>query len=99
MAGKPAVEVAREWFSRAEEGDAEGMGSLLSDDAVFYHSFVRGQRFRGREEIERYFAESGLEAIGYAYRAVGDEYAVVTLSLRRSLSGGRDRGLEDMTLA
>ena len=64
MAGKPAVQLAKEWVSQAEERDARGMGELLSDDAVFYHSFMRGQRFKGREEIERYFADSGFEAVG-----------------------------------
>ena len=96
MARKPAVQLARQWFAHAEEGDARGMGELLSEDAVFYPSFIRGQRFHGREEIERYFADSGFAAIGYAYTPVDDDYVVVTLSLRRSLG---ERGLSDMTLA
>jgi ketosteroid isomerase-like protein len=96
MARKPAVELAREWFSHAERGDAQGMGSVLSDDAVFHLSFVKGQRFTGREAIERYFAASGFDAVAYAYTAVDDEYAVVTLSLRRTLER---RGLADTTLA
>jgi ketosteroid isomerase-like protein len=95
MAGKPAVQLAKEWVSHAEERDARGMGELLSDDAVFYHSFMRGQRFKGREEIERYFADSGFEAVGYTYTAVDDDYAVVTLSVRRKLA----RGMADATLA
>jgi LPS sulfotransferase NodH len=95
MAGKPAVELAKEWVAQAEEQDAKGMGELLSDDAVFYHSFLRGQRFTGREQIERYFDESGFEAAGYAYTAIDDEYAVVTLSVRRKLR----RGMADATLA
>lgn len=95
MAGKPAVELAKEWVAHAEEQDAQGMGELLSDDAVFYHSFLRGQRFTGREQIERYFDESGFEAEGYAYTAIDEEYAVVTLSVRRKLR----RGMSDATLA
>lgn len=95
MAGKPAVELAREWVAHAEEKDARKMGELLSDDAVFYHSFLRGQRFTGREQIERYFKESGYEATGYAYTAIDHEYAVVTLSVRRKLK----RGMADTTLA
>jgi ketosteroid isomerase-like protein len=97
MAGKPAVELAREWFAHAEEGDAEGMGSLLSADAVFYQSFLRGHRFEGREDIEHYFASTGFEAVAYDYTAIDDEYVVVTLSLRRTINGRR--GLADTTLA
>jgi ketosteroid isomerase-like protein len=96
MARKPAVEVAKEWFERAEDGDAEGMAELLSKDALFHASQLRGRRFRGREEIERYLAETGFEATGYNYTAVDDEYAVVTLALRRHLPNG---GLADSTLA
>jgi hypothetical protein len=96
MARKPAVEIAREWFDHAEDGNSEGMAQMLSDDAVFFAEEIRGRRFHGREEIERYLEESGFEATGYSYSAVDDEYAVVTLSLRRHLSGG---GLADSTLA
>jgi len=96
MARKPAVELAKEWFEHAEQGDAEGMASLLADDAVFYASQIRGRRFRGRSEIESYLGESGFEATGYSYTAVDDEHAVVTVSLRRHLPG---RGLADSTLA
>ena len=97
MARKPAVELAKEWFDHAEEGDAEGLGSLLSDDAVFYQSFLRNQRFRGRDDIERYLATSGFEATAYEYTAVGDDYAVVTMSVRRSISDYG--GFADSTLA
>ena len=97
MAGKPAVQLAKEWFEFAEEGDAEGLGSLLSDDAVFYQSFLRNQRFHGREDIERYLAASGFEATAYEYTAVGTEYAVVTMSLRRSIN--EFGGFADSTLA
>lgn len=96
MAGKPAVELAKEWVAHAENGDAEGMASLLAHDALFYGDALRGRRFRGRDEIESYLAESGFEASGYSYRAVDDDYAVVTLSLRRRLPAG---GLADSTLA
>jgi hypothetical protein len=72
------------------------MAELLSDDALFFASKIRGRRFRGREEIERYLAETGFEATGYNYTAVDDEYAVVTLALRRHLPNG---GLADSTLA
>jgi hypothetical protein len=96
MARKLAVDVAKEWFERAEEADAEGMAELLSDDALFFASKIRGRRFRGREEIERYLAETGFEATGYNYTAVDDEYAVVTLALRHRLPSG---GLADSTLA
>jgi hypothetical protein len=97
MAGKPAVQLAKEWFSHAEDGDAQGMGRLLSEDAIFYQSFLRNQRFRGRDDIERYFAASGFEATAYEYTAVDDEYAVVTLSLRRRINGSG--GFADSTLA
>jgi ketosteroid isomerase-like protein len=96
MARKPAVEIAKEWFDHAEDGNSEGMAQMLSDDAVFFAEEIRGRRFHGREEIERYLEESGFEATGYSYSAVDDEYAVVTLSLRRHLAGG---GLADSTLA
>ena len=96
MARKPAVELAKEWFERAEEGDAEGMAELLADDALFFADHIRGRRFKGREEIESYLAETGFEATGYTYTAVDDAYAVVTLSLRRHLKHG---GLADSTLA
>lgn len=96
MARKPAVELAREWFDHAEDGNSEGMAELLADDAVFYAAQIRGRRFRGRDAIEEYLRESGFEATGYSYTAVDDEYAVVTLSLRRHLPG---RGLADSTLA
>lgn len=96
MARKPAVQLAKEWFERAEEADAEGMAELLADDALFYASQIRGRRFKGREEIERYLAETGFEATGYSYTAVDAEYAVVTVSLRRHIRG---RGLADTTLA
>jgi len=96
MARKPAVELAKEWFAAAEEGDAEGMAELLADDAVFYAEQIRGQRFRGREEIESYLGSTGFEASGYNYTPVDDEYAVVTVSLRRHLASG---GLADSTLA
>jgi hypothetical protein len=96
MARKPAVDIAKEWFEHAEHGDAEGMAELLADDALFFADAIRGRRFHGREEIERYLSETGFEASGYTYTAVDDDYAVVTMSLRRHLSGG---GLADSTLA
>lgn len=96
MARRAAVDVAKEWLAHAEDGDAEGMASLLADDALFYASQIRGRRFRGREEIERFLCESGFEATGYSFTPVDDGYAVVTLSLRRHLVGG---GLADSTLA
>src|SRR5689334_11840134 len=96
MARKPAVELAKEWFARAEEGDSEGMADLLSDDALFFADQIRGRRFQGRKEIEQYLADTGFEASGYTYTAVDDDYAVVTLSLRRHLPTG---GLADSTLA
>jgi ketosteroid isomerase-like protein len=96
MARKPAVELAKEWFDAAETGDAGGMAELLADDAVFYASRLRGRRFEGREEIERFLSDTGFEASGYTYTAVDGDYAVVTLSLRRHLAGG---GLADSTLA
>jgi hypothetical protein len=96
MARKPAIDLAKEWFEHAEEGDAEGMASLLADDALFYASSVRGRRFRGRDEIEAYLDDSGFEATGYSYTSVDEQYAVVTVSLRRHLPG---RGLADSTLA
>jgi ketosteroid isomerase-like protein len=96
MARKPAVELAKEWLDRADDGDAAGMAELLADDALFYADQIRGRRFRGREEIERYLAETGFEATGYSYTPVDEEYAVVTLSLRRHMPSG---GLADSTLA
>ena len=96
MARKPPVDIAKEWFTHAERGDAEGMTELLSDDALFYADAIRGKRFRGREEIERFLSDTGFEASAYSYTAVDDEYAVVTVSLRRHLEG---RGLADSTLA
>jgi hypothetical protein len=96
MARKPAVELAREWMDHAEDGDSEGMAKLLAEDAFFYASKIKGRRFRGREEIESYLAETGFEARGYTYTAVDEQYAVVTLSLRRHLPEG---GLADSTLA
>jgi ketosteroid isomerase-like protein len=96
MARKPAVEVAKEWFARAEEGDSEGMAELLSDDALFFADQIRGRHFQGRESIERFLADTGFEASGYTYTAVDEEYAVVTVSLRRHLPTG---GLADSTLA
>ncbi len=96
MAGKPAVQLAKEWIGHAEQADAGAMAELLSDDALFYADAIRGKRFRGREEIEAFLAESGFEANGYSFTAVDVEYAVVTLSLRRRLPSG---GLADSTLA
>jgi ketosteroid isomerase-like protein len=96
MARKPAVELAKEWLDRADDGDAAGMAELLADDALFYADQIRGRRFRGREEIERYLADTGFEATGYSYTPVDEEYAVVTLSLRRHMPSG---GLADSTLA
>jgi ketosteroid isomerase-like protein len=96
MARKPAVELAKEWLNHAEEGDSEAMAEMLSQDAVFYASQLRGRRFHGRDEIEDYLADTGFEASGYTYTPVDDEYAVVTLSLRRHLDGG---GFADSTLA
>jgi hypothetical protein len=96
MAGKPAVELAKEWLDRAEDADSEGMAELLSDDALFYADLLRGRRFRGREEIERFLDESGLEATGFSFTEVDEEYAVVTVSVRRRLAGN---GLADSTLA
>lgn len=72
------------------------MAEMLSDDAVFYAEAIRGRRFKGREEIEDYLARTGFEATGYSYTAADDQYAVVTLSLRRRLPAG---GLADSTLA
>src|SRR3954453_2533612 len=96
MARKPAVELAKEWFAAAEDGDAEGMADLLADDAVFFADQIRGRRFHGRDEIEAYLCETGLEATGFSYTPVDDHYAVVTVSLRRHLKSG---GLADSTLA
>ena len=96
MAGKPAVELAREWFAHAEEGDSEAMAELLAEDARFYAQALRGRRFVGRDEIEQFLSDSGFEARGYSYTAVDFEYAVVTVSLRRRLTGG---GFADSTLA
>jgi len=96
MARKPAVELAKEWFAAAEDADAEGMAELLADDAIFFADEIRGRRFHGRDAIEAYLAETGLEASGFSYTPVDDEYAVVTVSLRRHLPSG---GLADSTLA
>jgi Domain of unknown function (DUF4440) len=96
MARKPAVELAKEWLSHAEEGDSAAMAEMLSDDAIFFASQIRGRRFHGRDEIEEYLTDVGFEATGYTYTPVDDEYAVVTLSLRRHLPSG---GLADSTLA
>jgi hypothetical protein len=96
MARKPAVELAKEWLDHAADGDSEGMVELLAHDAVFYAEQIRGKRFRGREEIEEFLLETGLEATGYTYTPVDNEYAVVTLSLRRHLKTG---GLADSNLA
>src|SRR3954467_2425823 len=96
MAGKPAVQLAKEWFSHAEDADSAGMASLLADDALFYAETIRGRRFEGRDEIRSFLTESGLEPTGYSYIAVDEDYAIVTLSLRRHLSAG---GLADSTLA
>jgi hypothetical protein len=96
MARKPAVELAKEWFERADEADAEGMAELLSDDALFFAEHIRGRHFKGRDEIELYLAETGFEATGYTYTAVDNDYAVVSVSLRRHLPHG---GLADSTLA
>jgi uncharacterized protein (TIGR02246 family) len=92
MARKPAVELAKEWFAAAEQADAEGMADLLADDAVFYATQIRGRRFAGRDQIEVYLSETGFEATGFTYTPVDDEYAVVTVSLRRHLPHG---GLAD----
>lgn len=96
MARKPAVQLAREWFLHAERGEPERAAELLADDAHFYADMLRGRRFRGRDAIEAFLTESGVEARGYSYSAVDDTYAVVTMSLRRQLEGG---GLADTTLA
>src|SRR3954469_1870752 len=96
MARKPAVELAKEWFAAAEDADAEGMAELLADDAIFFADQIRGRRFHGRDAIEAYLAETGFEASGFSYTPVDDEYAVVTVSLRRHLTSG---GLADSTLA
>jgi hypothetical protein len=96
MARKPAVELAREWLDRAEEADAEGMAELLADDALFFADQIRGRRFQGRDQIEMFLTETGLEGSGYSYTPVDDEYAVVTMSLRRRLPHG---GLADSTVA
>jgi hypothetical protein len=96
VARKPAVEIAKEWLSHAEDGDADGMAELLSDDALFYAGLLRGRRFEGRDEIEAYLRESGLEATGYSFTAVDDDYAIVSVALRRHLP---ERGLADSTLA
>ena len=96
MARTPAIELVKEWFERAEEADVDGMAELLADDALFFADHIRGRRFHGREEIQSYLAETGFEAMGYSYTAIDDNYAVVTLSLRRHLPHG---GLADSTLA
>jgi hypothetical protein len=95
MARKPALELAREWFEHAEEGDTAAMADMLSDDALFYANQLRGRRFQGRDEIELFLSDSGFEAQGYSYSQV-DEYVVVTMALRRHLPHG---GLADSTLA
>jgi hypothetical protein len=94
MARTP-VDLAREWIACAEEADASGMAELLSDEARFYADQIRGQRFKGRREIEAFLASSGFEATGYSYTPV-DDCAVVTMSLRRHIEGG---GLADSTIA
>jgi SnoaL-like domain len=96
MARTPTIELVKEWFERAEEADADGMAELLSDDALFFADHIRGRRFKGREEIQSFLTETGFEANGYSYTAIDDDYAVVTLSLRRHLP---HRGLADSTLA
>jgi hypothetical protein len=97
MAGKPtAISLAKEWLEHAETADSTGMARLLADDAMFYADAIRGKRFKGREEIAAFLAESGFEATGYSYTAIDAEYAVVSLSLRRRLPSG---GLADSTLA
>ena len=96
MARKPAVELARELFEHANEGDSARMAALLADDALFYAEHLRGRRFKGRDEIESYLAETGFEATAYTFTEVDDEYVVVTISLRRRLEIG---GLADSTLA
>src|SRR4051794_40040352 len=96
MARMPAVELAREWITRAEDGDAPAMAELLSDDVRFFADLIRGRHFEGRDAVERYFVESGLQARGYGYTSVDDEYAVVTVSLQRRLPG---EGFADSTLA
>ena len=95
MARTP-VELAREWFSYAEDSDSSGMAALLSDDALFHAEEIRGRRFKGREEIEHFLDGCGFEATGYSYTGVDDDYAVVTLSARRRLEHG---GLADSTIA
>src|SRR4051812_3873420 len=67
MARTPAVELAKQWLDHAEGSDAEGMTSLLADDAVFYASQIRGRRFSGRHQIEAFLRDSGFEATGYSY--------------------------------
>jgi ketosteroid isomerase-like protein len=96
MARKLAVELAQEWFEHAHEGDVSAMAELLADDAQFFAGHIKGRRFKGRDEIEGYLAETGFEATGYRYTAVDDEYVVVTVSLRRRMPHG---GLADSTLA
>jgi SnoaL-like domain len=96
MARTPAVELARQWFEHARDGDSAAMADMLSDDALFYATHLRGRRFEGRQEIERFISESGFEADGYAYTPFDDEYVVVSLALRRRLPNG---GLADSTLA
>ena len=96
MARKPALQLAREWFDLASDGDTAGMADLLADDALFHAGQLRGRRFEGREEIEAFLAQTGFEANGYTYTSVDDVYVVVTVSLRRHLPNG---GLADSTLA
>jgi ketosteroid isomerase-like protein len=96
MARTPTVELIKEWFERAEDGDADGMAELLADDALFFADHIRGRRFTGRDEIQSFLTETGFEANGYSYTGIDDDYAVVTLSVRRHLPHG---GLADSTLA
>ena len=70
--------------------------SAIAIIAVFYAEMLRGRRFKGRAEIEAYISASGLEATGYSYTAVDEEYAIVSMSMRRRLPSG---GLADSTLA
>lgn len=90
------MELAREWVARAEENDPDGMADLVADDALFHAEMIRGRRFRGRAEIDAFVRQSGFEVTGYTYTAVEEQYAVVTMSLRRRLPSG---GLADSTVA
>ena len=96
MARKPALDLARQLFEHAGEGDSGAMADMLADDALLYATHLRGRRFEGREEIERFLSDSGFEAEGSTYTPFDDEYVVVTLALRRRLPNG---GLADSTLA